>query len=118
MAEKLYFTGFFGLCRKPYIVGIYAWGLLIKLRSHLFFDVGNFISTWMPAMYGEREIPEYIKTEDEAIEYALSVAIEYKAMVWLVLSRKENIHIYPDGIIKSRNEVTMEHSWLPFTRIK
>ena len=72
----------------------------------------------MPAVYGERDIPGYIKTEDEAIEYAVGVAKELKSMVWLVLSRKKNLHIYLDGNIKSRNEVTMEHSWLPFTRIK
>ena len=78
----------------------------------------HLIIRWMPAMYGDREIPEYIKSEDEAIEYAREVAREYKSMVWLVLSRKENIHIYPDGSIRSRNKVTMEHSWLPFTRIK
>jgi len=72
----------------------------------------------MPTVYGEREIPQYTKTEDEAIEYARSVAKEYNSMVWLVLSRKENIHIYPDGSIRSRNEVTMEHSWLPFTVLR
>jgi len=78
----------------------------------------HLIIRWMPAVYGERDIPGYIKTEDEAIEYAVGVAKELKSMVWLVLSRKKNLHIYLDGNIKSRNEVTMEHSWLPFTRIK
>ena len=72
----------------------------------------------MPSVYGERDISGYIKTEDEDLEYAREVAREYKSMVWLVLSRKENIHIYPDGSIRSRNEVTMEHSWLPFTVLR
>ena len=71
----------------------------------------------MPAVCGEREIPGYIITEQEANEYAREVAREYKSMVWLVLSRKENIHIYPDGCIRSRNEVTMEHSWLPKVKL-
>ena len=78
----------------------------------------HLIIRWMPAVYGEREIPGYIKTQDEAIDYAREVAKELKSMVWLVLSRKENIHIYPDGSVRSRNEVTMDNSWLPFTRIK
>lgn len=83
----------------------------IPIKWHL-------IIIWMPAVYGKREIPGYIKTEDEAIEYARSVAREYKSMVWLVLSRKENIHIDSDGSIKYRNEVTMEHSWLPSTELR
>ena len=78
----------------------------------------HLIIRWMPAVYGEREIPGYIKTEDEAIEYAREVAREYKSMVWLVLSRKENIHIYLDGSVRSRNEVKIEHSWLPFARLR
>jgi hypothetical protein len=78
----------------------------------------HLIIRWMPAVYCEREMPGYIKTEEEAIEYALSVAKEYCSMVWLVLSRKENIHIDKDGNVKSRNEVTMEHAWLPGAIIK
>lgn len=72
----------------------------------------------MPAVYGDREIPGYIKTEDEAIDYAKSYAKDKKLMIWLVLSRRENIHIDKDGSIESRNEVTMEHSWLPEARIR
>jgi len=67
----------------------------------------------MPAVYCEREMPGYIKTEKEAIEYAVGVAKEYCSIVWLVLSKKENIHIDKNGNVKSRNEVTMEHAWLP-----
>ena len=78
----------------------------------------HLIIRWMPAVYGERAIPGYLKTEDEAIDYAREVAREYKSMVWLVLSRKENIHIYPDGSIKSRNEVTRDFINLPYTEIK
>jgi len=78
----------------------------------------HLIIRWMPAVYGERAIPGYLKTEDEAIDYAREVAREYKSMVWLVLSRKENIHIYPDGSIKSRNEVTMDFINLPYAEIK
>jgi hypothetical protein len=78
----------------------------------------HLIIRWMPAVYGEREIPGYIKTEDEAIEYARSVDREYKSMVWLVLSMKENIHIDSDGSIKYRKEVTMEHSWLSSTELR
>jgi len=78
----------------------------------------HLIIRWMPAVYGERAIPGYVKTEDEAIEYAREVAREYKSMVWLILSRKENIHIYPNGSIRSRNEVTMDFINLPYTKIK
>ena len=74
------------------------------------------IIRWMPAVYGERNIPGYIKTEDEAIKYASSVAIEYKSMIWLVLSRKVNIHIDENGDIKSRNGVTLDNSWLHCAR--
>ena len=78
----------------------------------------HLIIRWMPAVYGEREIPGYIKSEEEAIDYAREVAREYKSMVWLVLSRKENIHIYPDGCIRSRNEVTRDFINLPYAEIK
>ncbi len=69
-------------------------------------------------MYGERDIPGYIKTQDEAIVYAKSYAREKKLMLWLVLSRKENIHIDRDGTIKSRNEETIDCSWLRGVRVK
>jgi hypothetical protein len=39
-------------------------------------------------------------------------------MVWLVLSRKENIHIDRDGNIKSRNIETVDCSWLPGAKFK
>jgi hypothetical protein len=87
-----------------------AW-INIPIKWHL-------IIRWMPAVYGERDIPGYIKTEDEAIEYAKEVARELKFMVWLVLSRRENIHIDRDGTIKSRNEETIDCSWLSFTSIR
>ena len=78
----------------------------------------HLIIRWMPAVYGEREIPGNIKTEEEAIEYAKSVARKLKLMVWLVLSRKENLRIDADGSIKSRNEVTLDSSWLPATVVR
>jgi len=78
----------------------------------------HLIIRWMPAVYGEREIPGNIKTEEEAIEYAKSVAGKLKLMVWLVLSRKENLRIDADGSIKSRNEVTLDSSWLPATVVR
>ena len=78
----------------------------------------HLIIRWIPAVYGGRDIPGYIKDEEEAIEYACSVAKEYKSMVWLILSRKENIHIDEDGNIKSRNEVTFDKSWLPSVEVR
>jgi hypothetical protein len=78
----------------------------------------HLIIRWMPAVYCEREIPGYIKTEEEAIEYALSVAKEYSSMVWLVLSRKENIHIDKNGNVKSRNEITQDFMNLPYMDIR
>ena len=72
----------------------------------------------MPAVHCERAIPGFIKTEDEAIDYAKSFAREKKMMLWLVLSRRVNYHIDAGGSIRSRNEVTMEHSWLPNAMIK
>ncbi len=70
----------------------------------------------MPAMYGERENPGYIKTEDEAIEYARAVDRDYSSLVWLVLFKINNIYINPNVNIKSRNEVTMKMH--VFKRIK
>jgi transcriptional regulator with XRE-family HTH domain len=78
----------------------------------------HLIIKFMPAVYDERDIPGYIKTEEEAVKYAKSYARENKLMLWLVLSRKENIHIDKDGIIKSRNIETVDLSWLPGARIK
>ncbi len=77
----------------------------------------HLIVRWMPAVYGEREMPGYIKTEKEAIEYAVGVAKEYSSMVWLVLSRKENVHIDKDGTIKSKYEITQDFMSLPYMDI-
>ncbi len=71
----------------------------------------------MPDDYGERDIPGYIKTEEESIEYAVGVAKELKSMAWLVLSRKVNNRIGEDGNIKSRNEEAIDCSWLPGTKL-
>lgn len=76
------------------------------------------IIKWIPTVYGERGIPGYIKTEEEAIDYAVGVAKELKRMLWLVLSRRENIHIDQDGSIKSRNIETVDCSWLPGASLK
>ncbi len=78
----------------------------IPIKWHL-------IIRWMPTIYGERDIPGNIRTEEEAIEYAVGVAKELKRMVWLVLSRKENIHVDSDGNIISRNVEAIDCSWLP-----
>ncbi len=78
----------------------------------------HLIIKWMPAVYGERDIPRNIKTEDEAIEYAKSYASEKKLMLWLVLSKKENIHIDSDGNIISRNVETIDCSCLPGARLQ
>ena len=78
----------------------------------------HLIIRWMPAVYGEREIPGYIKTEQEAIDYAKSFAREKKLMLWLVLSRKVNYHIDAGGNIKSMYEVTKDFINLPYAEIK
>ena len=87
------------------------WVNASPMRWHL-------IIRWIPAVYGERDIPDNIKTEDEAIEYAVGVAKELKSMIWLVLSRKVNIHIDENGDIKSRNEATLDNGWLPATVVR
>jgi hypothetical protein len=78
----------------------------------------HLIIRWMPAVYSEREIPGYIKTEEEAIEYAVGVAKEYCSIVWLVLSKKENIHIDKNGNVKSKYEITQDFMNLPYMDIR
>ncbi len=76
------------------------------------------IIRWVPAILGERDIPGCIKTEEEAIEYAKEVAKNLGLMFWLVLSRKDNVDIAENGSIRSRNEVAIENSWLPFVCVQ
>ncbi len=78
----------------------------------------HLIIRWMSAVYGEKDIPGNIKTEDEASEYAAGVVKELKKIVWLVLSRRVNYHIDKDRNIKSRNIETIDCSWLPGARLK
>ena len=78
----------------------------------------HIIVRFIPAVYGEREIPSYIKTEDEAIEYAKSYAKENQKMLWLVLSRRENIHIGAYGEVMARYEVTRDFINLPYMEIR
>ena len=78
----------------------------------------HLIIRWMPAVYGEREIPGYIKNEGEAIEYAKSYAKENQKMLWLVLSRRENIHIGAYGEVMARYEVTRDFINLPYMEIR
>jgi len=65
----------------------------------------HLIIRWIPAVFGAKDMPGNIRTEEEAIYYTVGVAKELKSMVWLVLSRK-NIHVDSDGNIKLRNKVT------------
>lgn len=44
----------------------------------------------MPVVNGKREIPGYIKNEDEAMEYASSDDREHKYMVWLIEKYKSD----------------------------
>ncbi len=73
---------------------------------------------WMASVYGHCNIPAEIQSEEEAIKYACEKAKELKCMLWLVLSRKENIHINNEGQIISRNVVTRDRSFLPFMALK
>ena len=57
-------------------------------------------------MYGERGIPGYIKTEDEAIEYT-NVHLLWSISLWSDWFYPEgNIYIYPDGSIEFRDDIT------------
>ena len=78
----------------------------------------HLIIRWMAAMYGMLDIPEGIQSEEEVIKYACDKAKELKCMLWLVLSRKENIQINKEGEVLSRNEFTIDRSFLPFTAIR
>ena len=54
----------------------------------------HLIIRWISSVYDEGDIPGYIKTEDETIEYAREVTRDYKSMVWLVCSIKEGKYLY------------------------
>ncbi len=72
----------------------------------------------MATVYGERDIPGNIKTEDEAIEYAVGVAKEYKSMVWLVLFKEEKVYITEDGEIGGKFKTKYGDGDYPYVRIK
>ena len=71
----------------------------------------------LPAIYANFDVPADIESEEEIIEFACDKAKELRCMLWLVLSRKENIHIDNEGKVISRNVVTKDRSFLPFVKI-
>jgi transcriptional regulator with XRE-family HTH domain len=72
----------------------------------------------MPAIYLSYDLPAEITGEEEAIGYAKSLASRMKCMVWLLLSREENIQIGADGELISRYKVTRDFMNLPFSAIR
>jgi hypothetical protein len=61
---------------------------------------------WMPAVYGERQLPIEITTPDAAEAFACDLARQLKKSVCLVLSRRKSVWINDKGIVFGRTEAT------------
>ncbi|MCK4544412.1 hypothetical protein KAU43_02635 [candidate division WOR-3 bacterium] len=57
----------------------------------------HIVIRFMAAVYGRKELPEGIKTEEEALKYAIKYAKENKRHICLNPSRKKRIWINPEG---------------------
>ena len=72
----------------------------------------------MPAIYLSYDLPSYIKTVDETIDYASAIAKDEKKLVWLSPSRKIIIFINKEGEVIGRKEVTYDDIELPYMKIR
>jgi hypothetical protein len=57
----------------------------------------HIVIRFMAAVYGRKELPENIKTEEEALKYAIKYAKENKRHICLNPSRRKRIWINPEG---------------------
>ena len=71
----------------------------------------------IPAIYMSYDLPSYIYSEDEAINFVAGVAKEKHKKCCLVLSREEKIYIDEDGQIEGRFEAKYGDRDYPCVRV-
>jgi len=72
----------------------------------------------IPTIYLSYDLPSYIYSEDEAINFVAGVAKEKHKKCCIVLSRKEKIYIDEDGEIVGKIETKYGDRYNPYVRVK
>jgi len=72
----------------------------------------------IPAIYMSYDLPSYINSEEEAINFVREIAREKHKKCCLVLSRKEKIFFDQDGQIEGRFETEYGDESFPCVRVK
>jgi transcriptional regulator with XRE-family HTH domain len=75
------------------------------------------IVRYMAAVYGEKPLPEEIKTPEEAEHYACGFAKEHRCKVCLALSRRHSVWIDEKGEVTGRTEAKPGDDNVPYMKI-
>jgi transcriptional regulator with XRE-family HTH domain len=73
---------------------------------------------YLPAVYGTTQLPEGVKTPEEAEEYACEYARRNRRQVCLAISRRRSVWINQEGEVEARTEATPEQPNVPFMRLR
>jgi transcriptional regulator with XRE-family HTH domain len=76
------------------------------------------IVRYMAAFYGNKALPEDVKTPEDAEKYARDYAKNHGLRVCLAVSRRLSIWISKEGEVEARTEATPDDSNVPFMRVK
>jgi transcriptional regulator with XRE-family HTH domain len=73
---------------------------------------------YLPAVYGSKELPEGVKTPEEAEKYACEYARRNRRQVCLAVSRRLSVWINKEGKVEARTEATPDDANVPSMRLK
>jgi transcriptional regulator with XRE-family HTH domain len=76
------------------------------------------IVKYLPAVYGTTQLPEGVKTPEEAEKYACDYARRNRRQVCLAVSRRLSIWINKEGEVEARTEAKPDQSNVPSMRLR
>jgi transcriptional regulator with XRE-family HTH domain len=73
---------------------------------------------YLPAVYGSKELPEGVKTPEDAEKYACDYARRNRRQVCLAVSRRLSVWVNKEGEVEARTEATPEQPNMPYMRLR
>jgi hypothetical protein len=73
---------------------------------------------FLPAVYGTVELPDGVRTPEQAEQFACEYARRHGRPVCLAVSRRLSVWIDRDGQVEARTEATPDRPNVPFMRLK
>jgi len=78
----------------------------------------HYVMRLMPTIYLSYDLPTNINTEEEAVNFVVSIAKEKHNKCLVILSRKEKVYIAEDGDIRGKIETKFGDEDYPYVMVK